>query len=497
MEEILLLIRIFLCAVLVLAGVGKLLDIDGSKKAVRDFGVPDELADGVAWALPVLEIGFGLMLLPLFTAWFGAIGAFVLLAVFIGGMIWQIAKGNAPDCHCFGAIHSEPVSRKSLVRNIVFASLAFALVAQGNQEQGLGLTELTLEMAIQLFFGIALVGLLGAVVFFLKKISEQQTQIMRRIEVLELISHEGGREVTRENLTAPEPGLPIGSRLPEFSLRDLSGRPAGPAEVVANGRPTLLLFLSPTCGPCAALLPDIEKWQNDLKEKLDFVIVSTGDAAANAEKFGGSTFKRIYLQNDREVAEMFSAQWTPAAVFVSRRGVVGSHPAVGDTAIGALVEKLKSGDLSNLLSVGGRANNTGLTVGDEVPEFELRDLDGREHRSADLKGRRTLLTYWSMKCGFCLQMMPDLIEWERTRGADDPELLLISAGTAEDHRDLTIQSPVLIDAEGATARKFGMDGTPSAIMIDENGMIVSEIALGAHNIWRLLGRPPKAAAETA
>ena len=113
-------------------------------------------------------------------------------------MIWQIAKGNAPDCHCFGAIHSEPVSKKSLIRNIIFAILAFFLVAQGVENQGLGFTDLTSEMAIQLILGLATVGLLGAVVFYLKRISEQQMQIMRRIEVLELISHEGGREVERK-----------------------------------------------------------------------------------------------------------------------------------------------------------------------------------------------------------------------------------------------------------------------------------------------------------
>src|SRR5689334_3545751 len=105
MEVILLLIRIFLFAVFALAGVGKLLDLKGSEKAVKEFGVPEGLAKPFAIALPVAELLFALLLLPASTAWLGAIGGFLLLAVFIGGMIWQMAKGNAPDCHCFGAIH--------------------------------------------------------------------------------------------------------------------------------------------------------------------------------------------------------------------------------------------------------------------------------------------------------------------------------------------------------------------------------------------------------
>ncbi len=195
MEVVLLFIRIFLFAVFAAAGIGKLLDLSGSEKAVKEFGVPEDLAKPLAVALPVAELLFAFLLLPVSTAWLGAIGAFLLLAVFIGGMIWQMAQGNAPDCHCFGAIHSEPVSKKSLIRNIIFAILAFFLVAQGAAGQGLGLTDLSGEMAIQLILGLATIGLLGAVVFYLKKISEQQTLIMRRIEILELVSHYGGRDV--------------------------------------------------------------------------------------------------------------------------------------------------------------------------------------------------------------------------------------------------------------------------------------------------------------
>jgi hypothetical protein len=35
---------------------------------------------------------------------------------------------------------------------------------------------------------------------------------------------------------------------------------------------------------------------------------------------------------------------------------------------------------------------------------------------------------------------------------------------------------------------MGMFGTPSAVLIDENGIIATETAVGASNIWALLGR---------
>ena len=113
MEEILLLIRIVLAGVFVLAGVGKFLDPEGSAKAVKDFGVPASLSVPLGYALPVAEVIFAVLLLFVSTSWFGAVGASILLIAFVGGMLWQYSQGKAPECHCFGQMHSEPVSRSS------------------------------------------------------------------------------------------------------------------------------------------------------------------------------------------------------------------------------------------------------------------------------------------------------------------------------------------------------------------------------------------------
>jgi len=486
MEVILLLIRIFLFAVFALAGIGKLLDLKGAEKAVKEFGVPEDLAKPLSIALPSAELLFAFLLLFTQTAWLGAIGGFLLLAVFIGGMIWQMAKGNAPDCHCFGAIHSEPVSKKSLIRNIIFAILAFFLVAQGADDQGLSFTDLTGEMAIQLFLGLATIGLLGAVVFYLKKISEQQTQIMRRIEILELVSHEGGHEVKREDAGDPHDSLPIGSIAPNFELPDLSGKIVTFENLLAKRKPLLFFFVSPTCGPCQALLPEIEEWQNELKDKVEFVFVSSGKASENAEKFGGTSFKNILLQEDKEVSALFYAKWTPTAVFINADGIVASHLSVGDEGIRDLVKKVKSIDFEKPTVF--IANGAATKLGEDVPEFALQDVHGREITSKDFRGKKTLVAFWSTTCPHCVDMVRELQEWDREKGADEPNLLVFSEGDVEDHKEIGLKSPILIDKGYETSEKFGMNGTPSAVLINENGKIISETATGAANIWALIGK---------
>lgn len=487
MDVVLLLIRILLFAVFAVAAIGKLLDLKGSEESAKAFGTPPELAKTFAVLIPFAEMVFAVCLLFNGFSWLGAIGVFLLLMIFSGGMIVQMAQGNAPDCHCFGAIHSEPVSRKSLIRNIVFAMLALVLVTRGASNQGLSLADLTNDMAIQLFLGLATLGLLGAVVFYLKKISEQQTQIMRRIEIMELVAHEGGgHEVKRDDAGDPHDSLPIGAIAPDFELPDLKGKIVSFEHLLGKVKPLLFFFVSPNCHPCEALLPEIETWQNELKDKVEFVFISSGKAQENAKKFDANTFKNILLQNDKEVSELFHAKWTPTAVFVNSDGLIASHLSVGDEGIRTLVNKIKAENLDNEAVF--IADSSKVKIGEEAPQFSMQDIEGREISSKDLQGKKTLVTFWSTTCPHCQNMVEELKEWDKQKGADAPNLIVFSEGELNEHREIGLQSPIVLDEGYKTAEKFGMFGTPSAVLVNENGKIVSETAVGAGNIWALIGK---------
>ncbi len=492
MEIVLLLIRLTLFAIFALAGIGKLLDLKGSEKAVKAFGTPEEFAKFFAIGLPFAELVFAVCLLFVETSWVGAIGAELLLLTFIGGMIWQLAQGNAPECHCFGAIHSEPVSKKSLIRNIVFAVLAFVLILSGKGNQGANLFDSAIYNSegnvMSVIIGLATVGLLAAVVFYLKKISEQQTQIMRRIEILEVTALDGGKEVLREDVAAPTTGLPIGAPAPDFVLPDVNNKQTSFENLLMQAKPMLFLFVSPTCKPCAALLPEIETWQAELKGKLNFIFVSSGAVKENLDKFKGDAFKQVLLQKDREIALAFGVEWTPAAVLINNDGTIASRTAVGDKGIRELVDSVKEQiDRANPLLIGDK-NDLTEHLGEDAPEFFENDINDKLIASADLRGKKTLITYWSTTCGYCDQMLEDLQDWDTNRGAGEPDLLLISSGDADAHRKLNLQSPIILDNTHKIAKNLGMDGTPSAVLIDENGKIASEVVIGSERIWTLLGK---------
>src|SRR5579862_3517383 len=137
MSVILLLARVILAAVFCLAGVAKLFDMKGSRSAMLDFGLPQWFAVPLGSCLPFLELSVAGLLLPPESAWWGALGALVLLAAFVAGIAINMARGKRPDCHCFGQLHSAPVGPSTLVRNGLLAALAGLVVSQGWFNPGL------------------------------------------------------------------------------------------------------------------------------------------------------------------------------------------------------------------------------------------------------------------------------------------------------------------------------------------------------------------------
>ena len=494
MEILLFTIRLFLFGIFALAGIGKLFDLKGSKKAVEDFGVPEGLSKPASVLLPIVEIAIAISLLPIQTSWFAAIAGAGLLLIFVGGMLRQMWQGNAPDCHCFGQIHSEPVSKKSLARNGAFVLLAIALVGNGRANQGLNIFDSSNNFSsdmnvMQIILGLAVLGFLAAIVYFLNIISEQQTQIMRRIEVLELISHEGGKEIERDDVNDPATGLPIGSLVPAFEIPNMDGKKTSFETILPSDNPTMVLFVSPSCNPCEALIPEFQEWQKDLGKRLNFVFISNGKAKDNLKKFDEPGFENMYLQEENEISEMLGAEWTPTAILVNADRTLASRPAAGDTAIRELIEKL--GDEQLGVEPVYLTNGHGGKIGEEVPEFTLEDLEGNEVSAEVFNKGKTLVTYWSTGCPHCVNMLDELRDWDNARNDGDPNLLVISSGEAENHEDMGLKSPIVIDNEHEVGPGFGMSGTPSAVLVSKDGKIASETAVGSHQIWSLIGKQKK------
>src|SRR5512144_2153538 len=87
MDLMLLTARLLLAGIFAIAGVAKLADWPASRYAIVGFGVPSRLSTPLGVLLPLAEITIAIALLSTATiAWWGALGAGILLLFFIIGI---------------------------------------------------------------------------------------------------------------------------------------------------------------------------------------------------------------------------------------------------------------------------------------------------------------------------------------------------------------------------------------------------------------------------
>ncbi len=133
-----------------------------------------------------------------------------------------------------------------------------------------------------------------------------------------------------------------------------------------------------------------------------------------------------------------------------------------------------------------------FAVGDEVEPFEAPDLEGRDRSLADFRGRRVYLVNWNPGCGYCEAIAEALAGLEPGLAEAGVELVLVAGGDVESNRALAdragLRAPVLVKGDGV--EPFGGLGTPAAVLLDEEGRVADELAMGAVDV-------PKAAADVA
>jgi uncharacterized membrane protein YphA (DoxX/SURF4 family) len=283
MEIVVIGARVLLALIFLVAGLAKLADLAGSRKSMIDFGVPKGLAPAFGLLLPLWEIALGIALFPRATAWRGGFGALALLLIFIAGIIYNLAKGRAPDCHCFGKLHSAPIGWKTIARNLVFCALAAAVVWHGPQQPAL-LGWAARFNATQLSI-IALVVICVAILWLMVQMIKQNGRMLLRIEAL-------------ENQLKPKPQVPAG----DF-----------------KGRKTVFLFWNPDCGFCLKMLDDVKAWENAQSANAPrLVIVSSGTIEATQAQGFRST-----------IVHGVGESGTPSAVMADPDGNIISDVAIG------------------------------------------------------------------------------------------------------------------------------------------------------------------------
>ena len=485
MDVLILVARMALALVFAIAGFTKLVDRPGTEKAVADFGVSPRFAKPVASLLPFAEFAAALLLMFRGTVWWGVLAALALLLIFTIAIAYNLWKGRRPDCNCFGQLQSAPIGWSTLARNGVLVLLAGFVAWRGPDQPSLNpvalFTGLSIWSFLAVLFGLLVIVAIAVQTWFILNLLRQNGRLLLRLEALEDQIGSGHPQPIPTPARTPLPGLPLGAPAPSFSLPQLDGKVLSLGDLLNTGKPLLLLFTDPGCGPCTALMPQMAAWQREHASRLSIVIASRDTLEKNRALQREHGLTHLLLQKDREVSMLYEAYGTPSAVLIRPDGTIGSPLAGGADAIASLV----ASTIGLPPPERSATQRSGLPNGSPAPIFSLSDLDGNVVRLEDLRGKAALLLFWNPACGFCQRMLAPLREWERKASLEAPQLVVISSGTVEENRAMGLRSPVLLDQEFATGYAFDAGGTPSAVLIDAAGNIASELAIGASAILAL------------
>ena len=301
-------------------------------------------------------------------------------------------------------------------------------------------------------------------------------RVLVRLERVEVRLREAGFEL-EEPEDVPQLGLAPGTKAPAFALESLDSGRVDLDALLERARPLLLLFTSPTCGPCSLLMPAVAEWQREHADELTVALLSGGEADAVRAEASAHGLANVLRDPELATYEAYEANGTPSAVLIAADGTIGSWLAAGSDWIESLVEQ----------TFHGSRDVAGLQIGSELPRTRLATLDGTEVVLADVVAQPTVLLFWNPACVFCRSLRQEVRAWEDDRGAGAPALIVVSSGTVEDVRSESFVSQVVLDPEWSVSSTLGAGGTPMALLVDANGRIASPVVSGGPAVLELIG----------
>ena len=132
-----------------------------------------------------------------------------------------------------------------------------------------------------------------------------------------------------------------------------------------------------------------------------------------------------------------------------------------------------------------------LTVGKTAPDFQLVDMQDRDVRLSDYRGKVVFLNFWATWCKPCREEMPSMEVLYKNFEDQGLIVLAVSIDRVTTKRDIppfiksmNLSFPVLIDSWGKTDKPYKRMGVPETFIIDRQG-VIREIVIGPRD-WTLV-----------
>jgi len=115
-----------------------------------------------------------------------------------------------------------------------------------------------------------------------------------------------------------------------------------------------------------------------------------------------------------------------------------------------------------------------------APALKLKDLDGRLHDLAQLRGKVVLINFWATWCPPCRREMPSMERLTQALSGEAFAVLAVDVGEDPDtittftsQFDTTPTLPILLDTRSRVMQTWKVAGLPTTFLVDRQGRIVA------------------------
>jgi thiol-disulfide isomerase/thioredoxin len=323
-----LLLPLLACAfVLLVSGVAKLRAPRTVDSAFTALEVPALLDTVLVRRLsPWLEValGVGLLLTTGAALVVVAVLTLVLFGAYLLLVVRAVRRPEPVDCGCFGALGDAQVTTMTVWRNVALLVAALLAVVAGLQ-------------------GVGLLGSLG------------DTDVLAWVASAALTAAIAVLVTYRAPVSAPAvAGPPVdadGTYEREETPRAQVLNQRGELVLLEHETMTsahLLVFLSPGCGPCERIGPDLAQWAETLRPVTLRAVVTAVPAVVDSHPY----FDGLAYYDPFGLARASFGLGTPAAVLLGTDGLLAGGPVQGEDDVRSFVAEVRE-HLREALEAGG------------------------------------------------------------------------------------------------------------------------------------------------
>ncbi len=131
--------------------------------------------------------------------------------------------------------------------------------------------------------------------------------------------------------------------------------------------------------------------------------------------------------------------------------------------------------LAGLVLTSGAARAAGGELkpwrGGATPSLALRDLQGKEHKLADYRGKVVVLNFWATWCDPCREEMPSMQRLQDKLAGKPFAILAVDYGEGaprinEFLKKVPVRFTVLLDRDTSTATAWKVEVLPTTLVLD-------------------------------